>query len=588
MSKRDMEGRRGGSHRPALPSFGRQVLVLSLMLCLVGLAVACGQPATPTASSPNVAPQAPAASASPIAAQAPTTVAPSTAAKTAATAAPDAAPPQYGGVLTRGVTGEPANFDPFSNTSSFTLNVVAACYNSLVMFDPLNPDKVIGDLAEAWEVSPDGKAYTFKLVKNAKFHDGVPMTSADVKYTFDTVRTPPPGVTSVRKSLFASVDSIETPDDYTVRFNLKRINPSFLTTLATGWFVVAPKHILEKTGDMKKDVIGTGPFKLKEYVRGTSIELVKNPDYHVKGRPYLDGMKFYTIPDTTTMFANFRTGQILYYDGMTGDEARRAEKEFGDKVLIQSSSSFIGDPFTMNSKRKPFDDIRVRKALSLAVDRGEALKVVNQGDGAVAGLLPAGLWGLPSNELEKMPGWSKNIEANRAEAKKLLAEAGYPNGFSTTILARKAAGTHETRAVFLADQFAKIGVQAKVDIQETAAYNDTLSKRNFDIATTVIASLANDPDFLLGDYYTCEGGQNWSGVCIPEVDELFVKQSQTLDPAERKKLVNQLEVAAINGFGTVNLYFKGKFMGTSRQVHNLLMHPEPDNNRRMQDVWLSK
>ncbi|CAG0945619.1 Oligopeptide-binding protein AppA [Anaerolineae bacterium] len=516
---------------------------------------------------------------------APTGATPAPAGKPAAT--PAAAQPQYGGVLTRASQGEPANFDMFSNSSSFTLAAIAPCYNSLVMFDPLNPSKIIGDLAESWEIAPDGKRITFKLVKGAKFHDGKPLTSADVKYTFDTVRNPSQGVVSVRKNVLAAVDGIEAPDDYTVHFVLKRSNPSLLLNLATPWFLVAPKHILQEKGDMKNVIVGSGPFKLKEHVRGVSIELVKNPDYHVKGRPFLDGFKIFQIPDAATAFANFRTGQILYNDAMTRSEADQVLKELGDKVLIQSANSFVGDPFAMNSKRKPFDDIRVRKALAYAVDHNEAVKVLMEGDGVVAGLLPPMTWGLPASELEKLPGYGKDAAANRAEAKKLLAEAGYPNGFSATMVVRKAAGTHEARGLFLKDQFSKIGVEIKVDIQETAKYLDIMNKRDFDIATTVISGTADDPDSLLGDIFTCQGTLNYSGVCNPQADELFIQQSQTVDETERKKLVNQMELAYINGYNTVSLYYKKKLMGSWQRVHNYVMHPEPDNNRRLQEVWLS-
>ena len=508
-------------------------------------------------------------------------------AKPTAVPSPAVAQPQYGGILTKAALGQPANWDIFSNSSSYTLEAIGPCYNSLVMFDPLNPGKIIGDLAESWEFSPDGKMITFKLVKGVKFHDGKPLTSADVKYTFDTIRNPPQGVVSVRKNVLAAIDGIEASDEYTVRFILKRSNPSLLLNLATAWFLVAPKHILQEKGDMKNDIIGSGPFKLKEYVRGVSVELVKNPDYHVKGRPFLDGYKIYQIPDAATSFANFRTGQILYNDAMTRSEADQAKKELGDKVLIQTANSFVGDPFTMNSKRKPFDDTRVRKALAYAVDRNEAIKVLMEGDGIVSGILPQGNWGLPPSELEKLPGYGKDVAANRAEAKKLLAEAGYPNGFSAAMVVRKAAGTHEARGLFLKDQLSKIGIEIKVDVQETAKYLEIMNARNFEMATNVISGTADDPDSLLGDIFGCQGAQNYSGVCNTQADELYLQQSQTVNEAERKKLVNQLELAYIGNYNTVCLYFKKKIMGSWARVHNYVMHPEPDNNRRLQEVWLS-
>lgn len=513
----------------------------------------------------------------------------------ATTAAPFAWPgmglaqetPKAGGILSLVTSGDPPNFDPFSNNSSFVLHVCAACYNSLLMMDPEEPTKIVGDLATGWTQSEDGLTYTFTLVQNAKFHDGVPLTAADVKATFDIVRDPPQGVVSSRKALLAAVQSIDVVDDYTVNFVLSRPSPGLLASLATGWFVVAPKHILDVKGTMAADVIGSGPFKFKEFISGTSYEMERNTEYHVPDRPFLDGLKYYIVPDAGTRLAYLRTGQIDLYDGISGKDARGVAAEVPDAVTIHSTNSYIGDPFTMNATRAPFDNINVRKALALAVDHAEALRVLMQGDGVVGGHLVPGTWGMSAEDLAKMPGYGADVEANRAEARRLLAEAGFPNGFETTLTARKAAGTHEDRALFLADQFAKIGVIAKLQIQESAVYFDTMNARQFDIATNVISALADDPDFLIGPFHTSDGALNYSGVSVPEIDALFEQQTKETDPAKRLELARQLELASMNAFGTVVLYFKGKFVATSSSVRGYVMHPEPDNNRRYQNVWLA-
>ncbi|ODT67041.1 MAG: hypothetical protein ABS75_26055 [Pelagibacterium sp. SCN 63-23] len=495
--------------------------------------------------------------------------------------------PKRGGILNLVTSGDPPNFDPFASTTSFVLHVVAACYNSLIMMDPDHPDRIIGDLATDWVQADDGLSYTFTIVQNAKFHDGTPLTSADVKHTFDVVRDPPEGIISARQSLLAAVSSIDAVDDYTVRFNLSRPSPGMLASLATGWFIVAPKHVLEAKGTMSEDVVGSGPFRFKEYVRGVSYEMERNPDYHVPDRPFLDGLKYYIVPDESTRFAYLRSGQIDFYDGLAGKDARAAERDFPDDVEIYSTTSYVGDPFTMNAARAPFDDIRVRKAIAFSVNHDEALKVLMDGDGQVGGHLIPGQWSISAEELATFPGYGKDVEANRAEAKRLLAEAGYPAGFETTLKARKAAGTHEARALFLADQFAKIGVKATLAIQESAEYFETMKNRNFDIATNVISALSSDPDFMFGAFHTSDGALNYSGLRSPEIDALFLAQSQQTDPAKRVELAQELERTTLNELGTVVLYFKGKFIATSKRVNGYTMHPEPDNNRRYQNVWLS-
>lgn len=496
--------------------------------------------------------------------------------------------PKHGGVLTVVTSGDPPNFDPFAHTSSFVLRIVAACYNTLIMMNPEQPDEIIGDLAESWEQSDDGLSYTFKIVENAKFHDGVPLTAADVKHTFDIVRDPPEGVISARKDLLSAVSSIDQLDDYTVRFNLSRPSPGLISSLATGWFVVAPKHILEAKGTMAEDVIGSGPFKFKEYIRGVSYEMVRNEDYHVPDRPYLDGIKCYIVPDASTRFAYLRSGQIDLDDSLSGQDARVAERDFGDKVKVYSTTSYVGDPFTMNSQRAPFNDIRVRKALAYSINHDEALKVLMDGDGQVGGHnVPGSPWSISEEELSTIPGYGKDVEANRAEAKRLLAEAGYPDGFETTLKGRKAAGTHEARVIFLADQFSKIGVKAEIKVLESAEYFEAMNNRDFDIATNTVTALTSDPDFLFGSYHTTSGALNYSGIDAPEVDDLYLRQSQETDPVKRAELARELERTTLDLFGTVILYFKGKFIVTSSRVNNFYIHPEPDNNRRFQNVWLS-
>ena len=555
------------------------------MLASSGLVLAsCAPAATPT-SAPTSAPVA-APTSAPVAVP---TLAPTAAptARPTAVPTPAAAQPQYGGVLTANMNSDPPNFDPLSNTTSWVINVVAPCYNGLVMFDPFDPKKIIGDLAESWEFSADSKTLTFKLLKGVKFHDGKPFTSADVKFTFDHMRNPPQGAVVVRKASLESIDRIEALDDYTVRFILKRPQPSILTVLATGWMLVLPKHILQEKGDMKKDIIGTGPYKFKEYIRGVSLELVKNPEYHIKGRPYLDGIKLFVTPDPATTMGYFRTGQIMMWDEMTGDDGRRAQKEFGDKVVIQNGLGINSAGITFNARRKPWDDVRVRQAASLAIDRVAGLKVILQDDGIVGGLVPPGIWAGSESEIAKLPGYGKDYNANLAAAKKLLADAGFPNGFSATMLVRRNA-THETRAVFVKDQLAKAGINVTLNVQETAAYTDLVNKRNFELVSQGFDVLVNDPDFMFGGFYTNSPDDNLSGVFDKEMDALFAKQQQTPDVEARKKIVNQMEKIAIEGSAQALLHWKTKFIGHSKRVHNLVINPEPDNNHRLQDIWLSK
>lgn len=491
--------------------------------------------------------------------------------------------PKKGGTLAFNLTGDPQSFDPLSGTSTVAMGVIAPCYNGLVRYDPSDPYKIIPDLASSWEIAPDGKSYTFRLIKNVKFHDGKPMTSADVKYTFDVVRDPPKGTISARKDQMSVVDSIEALDETTVRFNLKRPSPSFLSSMANGWMLVMPKHILEVKGNMKNDMIGTGPFKLQAYNRGSSVELVRNPNYHVQGLPYLDGVTAYIIPDSATTWSYLQTGQIQWFVSIQGQDA--GAYKTGGNVVVQEApaTSFIGAVF--NTKVAPFDNIKLRKAMCLAIDRNAGLQITYNGQGELGGISVPGPWAMPKERLHKIEGYAADGKANIEEAKRLMAEAGHAKGLSFKMIVRKNP-LFEPVGVFLKDQWAKIGINATIDIQENAAFADKMSKGDFNVAASGGSYSLIDPDTIFADYI-CGGGLNNSGICATQIDALYNKQSATMDLAERVKLTNEMEELIAREYGVYVMYWRKRFMGNNKNMHGMLIHPNVDQNMRLDGVWLS-
>jgi peptide/nickel transport system substrate-binding protein len=493
-----------------------------------------------------------------------------------------------GGVLTMWIGGDPPNFDVHQNSTYLTQHITAPCYNNLVQYDPLDPKRIVPDLAERWEVSPDGRRYTFYLVKGVRFHDGKPFSSADVKVSLDRMRQPPSGVISIRREAFAAVDDVQTPDASTVVVLLKQPNPSLPAQLAGGHMSIYPKHVLEAQGDMKKVIVGTGPFKLKKYTRGVSVELERNPDYFVQGRPYLEGITLYIMPDPNSAYAAFRTGRLLLLRFLELGLGKRAEQELGHQITLQRTRGLGFFAFNMNTKRKPWDDPRVREAASLAIDRRTSITAVSEGEGELGGFLPpSSLLALPTEELTAIPGYGTDLEANRARARQLLTEAGFPDGFKTTMLTRKLP-LSEKLSVYVKDQLAKIGIQATLDVQESAAAFDILNRRGFDTAPWWTAFAVDDPEAVFSEFYTCEAARNYASLCLPEVDQLFQQQSQALDPEQRKRLVHEMERTLLQSHGSSVLHWHNYLTGHWPQVRNWVQPPSLYNNQRLQDVWLAK
>ena len=493
---------------------------------------------------------------------------------------------QRGGVLSYNIESDPPNFDLISNTTSRVLDSIGGCYNGLIQFDPADPQTIIGDLAESWELAPDGLAITFRLRQNVKFHDGTPMTSADVKYTFDVTRDPPEGVVSTRKAVLSSVSSIDAPDDHTVVFNLSRPAPGLLASLCPNWFSVLPKHVLEQ-GAMKDVVVGTGPFKLQAYNRGNNIELVRNPDYFDPDRPYADAINIYIIPDQASVMAYFRSGQLNIFEAMEQSLAHQAEADMTGEATVQSVPSLNAIALHFNLQVKPWDDVRVRKAAALAIDRTAAVAVMFKGDAVLGGMSPPnGAWTLPEADLHGIAGFAP-VQSPKAldDARALLAEAGFPDGFETRLVVRRD-DRFGPWGVFLKDQLGKIGITVNLDPQEAATYSDSQKAKSFDLHGGNLSIAVDDPDAIFGNQVVSGAGGNYSQIADPEIDALFLAQSQELDPVARKALANELEVKVLSQYLVYPVAYSFRFLGTRSDVHDYVLHAQTNNNRRMGNIWI--
>ncbi len=287
----------------------------------------------------------------------------------ACTGAQAAETPKSGGLLKFAVGAEPPNYDCHAQISFAFIHPVRPHYNTLLEFDTAKYPAIKGDLAESWTVSKDGLTYTFKLKKGVKFHDGSTFSSEDIKATYDRLRNPPAGVLSIRQASYADIASIETPDPLTVVFKLKKPNASMLTNFASPWDCVYSAAKLKQDPKFpERNVMGTGPFTFVEHVAGSHWTGRKFDGYFEKGKPYLNGFLAIFIAGAPMVNA-LAAGEVLAeFRGQSPADRDRLVKALGDKAVVQESPWVCSLVVTFNTKKKPFDDQRVRKALALAID----------------------------------------------------------------------------------------------------------------------------------------------------------------------------------------------------------------------------
>ncbi len=501
--------------------------------------------------------------------------------------------PRRGGVLLAVIGADPPSLDPHQESTFANIELVAPLYSTLLQLDPYNYPKIIGDVATEWKIAPDGLTYTFKLRQGVRFHDGATLTAADVKATYDKIVFPPQGVRSVRKNAYTAVQRIEAPDAATVVFKLKFPSASLLSNLASPWNVIFPKKYLDQDPNyFKTQVVGSGPFKFKNYTRGATFEGERNPDYFIKNRPYLDGYKFFISPETSVRAAAIRSGRAyIEFRDLPNAEVDAIKKQLGDRVVVQETPMTGQWGIAINNTVKPFTDVRVRRAIALGIDRHTMGKVLYQLTGLrlLGGLMrPGSEWALPEAELEKMPGFGRDVEKNRAEARRLLAEAGYPNGLQVTLKNRNVKLPYQDFAVFLIQEWRKIGIEVTHRPLETAAwFSDGQDTGNFELIVAPTVEFMDDPDQFLGRYIT-GSTQNWGRYSDPVLDDLFSRQARALDPHERHRLINELQRRVLeNAYYIPGLWWMRNLVQLAK-VKNYVAPPNHYTNQKLQDVWLSE
>ncbi|MBI2907123.1 MAG: ABC transporter substrate-binding protein [Chloroflexi bacterium] len=563
------------------------VRIASPLMLLAVILASCAPAAAPAPTPKPAAPAAKPAEKVPTAKPAATPEAKPAA--PAATPKPAADQPRSGGILHISMYALVQHYDIHQNTSVAGMHPMQHAYNNVVAYDPLDPEKIVGDLAQSWDMSQDGTVFTFRLHPGVKWQDGKSFTSADARFTLERIQNPPRGTVVPRiRELVQVVKSVETPDAQTLKLTLKNPSASFLGSYATSWFAVFPKHVIEEKGDMKRTIMGTGPFRFKSDVPGSSFELTKNADYFKKGRPYLDGIRYYVLVDASTRFAAFRTKRVQLAAapyGLMPEQLETVKSTMPQVTTAQYQGATWFGLYVMTTKQ-PWSDLRVRKAMSLAIDRQLGVKTVESTAGAVAGPIPPGSWSLPEDELLKMPGFRQPKDADRAEARKLLAEAGQAN-LKFSMLFRTGA-RYAAAAEFLKDQLGTIGVEMSLKPIEYTQLLDLVNRHDFDAAMMMGTWTIYDPDDLLLQFYRSDAVRNYGVYKDAEIDKLVDEQSRMLDQAKRKEMVLQTQRIILDRVPFVLSHWANYIAGWWPEVKNFKKPLSQFSYFRLEDVWLAQ
>src|SRR5215467_1900246 len=470
-----------------------------------------------------------------------------------ATAGPASAQdkPRYGGELVFVGAAEPPSFDGHREETFGMLHPVGPHYNTLLRVDPTDKTgtKVIGDLAESWIVSTDKRTYTFKLRHGVKFHDASLMTSKDVKASYDKIIFPAPNVPSSRQEQYKAVEAVEAPNADTVIFRLKYPEGSFLASVASPWNFIYKADILAKDPRWyEKNIMGTGPFKFVEYVRGSHWVGKKNPDYWDKGKPYLDGYRVVFIQDAAAQVAAIRGERaMIQFRGFTPQQRDTLVQALGNKITVQESPWNCSIQVALNQNRKPFDDKRVRRALSLALDR-----------------------------------WNGSKALSRIALVKEVAGIQVPGTQRATPM------PYEPVGVWLIDQWKQIGVNVKQVFLETAAWIMAQKAGDFEVSTNAPCNSIVEPDMDL-HWFITTSPVNYSKHKDTVMDDLYMKQSRATDPEERKKILRAFEKRLydeeVHYIHTLQWH---RIVPYNSKVHGYTVTPSHFLNCQLDTVWLAE
>lgn len=478
--------------------------------------------------------------------------------------------PKRGGTLTVGVAVPPPGLDPIKNVAIASWQAFQLAYETLVTLDSegvLQPA-----LATEWSTSPDGLSYTFQLRKDVFFHNGEPFTAEDVKATFDRLKND--GI-PYAKDRFKTLDSVEVKDTHTVVFHLSEVTASFLNYLADEFAVAAAivsKKAVEQDGlDLQTTMVGTGPYQVEEYVTGDHMTLKRFPKHwNAENVGYVDKILLKYIPDLSAQLAALRSGQI---DVMYPDAAMARVIERDKSIVLKKGLTDWRNGLSINTQRKPLDDLRVRQAIMLVIDRAEIIQGSVLGEGVPSGPIP------PTHPAAVPVSDLKNYTPDPEKAKQLLREAGHTDlKFSLMLPTNYPVNVRQGEMIQQA--LKEIGVEVELDKIEWGVFLNRLGSGDYD---TAIFAYTWYPDMEL--HLIPRAGR--TGPMSAKMSDLFDQARAELDRAKRGAIYEEIaKLQAEEGYPMVWLLAQNGYVATKPRVRGLDVSPSA-STRGLWKAWLT-
>jgi peptide/nickel transport system substrate-binding protein len=523
------------------------------------------------ACSPAAAPAAPAATSAPAGA--------APAAASASTAPAGTATPKTGGTLIWAMSSDPVTLAPFGVTNTSSSEAKNLAYESLVRWD--KDLKVLPALAESWE-TPDNKTYVFHLRQGVKFHSGKELDSDDVVYSFKGQQTPPPPGNV--NAFYPKIGSVDAVDKYTVRLNMAHPDGTVLGYLAWNIYSHIVPNGLYENSDPRNTADGTGPYKITEFVPNDHVTYARHPNYWRQGFPYLDGLTMKVMTDQQARLAALRSGAI---DGasISADVVPTLKNDSNLTVLKTLTAGFRELQMTIKGQGKPWENVKVRQAVSAAIDRQEILDKVYASDGTFTSKIPAsyGDWPIPDADLHSK--WEKyDLDA----AKKLMSDAGFAAGFPVTLQAIANPNDYVQISEIIKAQLAKININVTVEPQEIGTFGANNSAGTFEWASTG-RGMRGDPSGYFADFdpsgstYKAwfQGGYT--------NDELFKLISDALgnpDQAARHQQYNRMQEIVLTEWPTIPTVDPTLYQVVRARVQNMYVSID-GTEKGLTETWVN-